>query len=115
MFTDKHTQTDRQTDAGSTGICNGLIVWLCSSAVECSHDKRETLGSSPGRSMFFFLACDIWWLSVGPCSGCEQQRDCLVGSSMVPSRFGDESFKAGGNCNGLIVWLGSSAVRVLAQ
>ena len=31
---------------------------------------------------------------------------------MVPSRFGDESISAGGNCNGLIVWLGSSAVRV---
>ena len=52
---------------------------------------------------------------MGPCSGREQQRDCLVGSGMVPSRFGDESIKAGGNCNGLIVWLGSSAVRVLAR
>ena len=36
-------------------------------------------------------------------------------SGMVPSRFGDESILAGGNCNGLIVWLGSSAVRVLAR
>ena len=32
---------------------------------------------------------------MGPCPGCEQQpeRDCLVGSGMVPSRFGDESIK----------------------
>ena len=52
---------------------------------------------------------------MGPCSGCEQQTDCLVGSGMVPSRFGDESIKAGGNCNGLTIRLGSSAVRVLAQ
>ena len=28
---------------------------------------------------------------MGPCSGYEQQRDCLVGTGMVPSRFGDES------------------------
>ena len=43
-----------------------------------------------------------------PCSGCEQQRDCLVGSGMVPSRFGDESNYAGGNYNGLTMWLGGS-------
>ena len=74
-------------------LCNRSIEWLGSSVVECSHGKRETLGSSPGRATFFFRPCDIWWLSVGPCSGCEQQpdRDCLVGSGMVPSRFGDES------------------------
>ena len=23
----------------------------------------------------FFRPCDIWWLSVGPCSGCEQQPE----------------------------------------
>ena len=78
------------------GNCNRSIVWLGSSVVECSHGKRETLGSSPGRAAFFSRPFDIWWLSVGgvgPCSGCEQQpeRDCLVGSGMVPSRFGDES------------------------
>ena len=48
---------------------------------------------------------------MGPCSGCEQQRDSLVGSSMVLSRFGDESIEAGGNCNGLTMWLGSSVVH----
>ena len=58
---------------------------------ECSHDLQEVLSSSPGRAMCFFLPCDIWWLSVGPCSGREQQRDCLVGSGMVPRGFGDES------------------------
>ena len=55
---------------------------------------REVLGSSPGRAMCFFLPCYIW-VSVGPWSGCEQQRDCLVGSGKVLSRFGDESNYAG--------------------
>ena len=32
---------------------------------------------------------------MGPCLGCEKQRDCLVVSGMVPSRFGDESNYAG--------------------
>ena len=41
------------------GECNRLIVWLDSSVIECSHDKRETLGSSPGRATFFFHPCDI--------------------------------------------------------
>ena len=35
------------------------IEWLGSSVVECSHGKRETLGSSPGRATFFFRPCDI--------------------------------------------------------
>ena len=50
---------------------------------------------------------------MGPYSGCKQQphRDCLVGSGMFPSRFGDESNKAGGKCNRSIVWLGSSVVE----
>ena len=52
---------------------------------------------------------------MGPCSGCEQQRDCLVGSGMVPSRFGDESYLAGGNCHRSTVWPDSSVVRVLAR
>ena len=29
--------------------------------VECSHGKRETLGSSPGRAAFFFRPCGVWW------------------------------------------------------
>ena len=80
--------------------CNRSIVWLGSSVVECSHGKREALGSSPGRATFFLRPCDIWWLSVGPCSGCEQQRDCLVGSGMVPSRSGTNLIKQGGNVTG---------------
>ena len=40
--------------------------------------------------MWLFLHCSIWWLSIGPCSGCEQQMDCFFGSGVVPSRFGDE-------------------------
>ena len=66
--------------------CGSVAQWS-----ECSHGLREVLGSSRGRAVCFFLPCDIWWLSVGPCSGCEQQKDCLVGSCMVPGRFGDES------------------------
>ena len=50
--------------------CGSVAQWS-----EYSHGLREVLGSSPGRAMCFFLPCDIWWLSVGPCSGCEQQRD----------------------------------------
>ena len=41
------------------GKCNRSIVWLDSSVVECSHGKRETLGSSPGRPTFFFRPCDM--------------------------------------------------------
>ena len=45
----------------------------------------------------------IWWHSaVG---------SLIVGSSMVLSRFGDESHLAGGKCNRSIVWLGSSVVE----
>ena len=59
-------------------------------------DKYNLAGGNCNvLAMFFFLACDIWWLSVGPCSGCEQQRDYLVGSGMVPSRFGDKYNLAG--------------------
>ena len=46
--------------------CGSVAQWS-----ECSYCMREVLGSSPGRAMCFFLPCDIWWLSVGPCSGCE--------------------------------------------
>ena len=35
---------------------------------------REVLVSSSGRAVCLFLPCDIWWLIVGPCSGCEQQN-----------------------------------------
>ena len=83
-----------RADSGTNLIKQGGVTGRsCRLVVESSHGKRETLGSSPGRATFFFRPCDIWWLCVGPCSGCEQQpeRDCLVGSGMVPSRFGDKS------------------------
>ena len=49
---------------------------------------REVLGSNPGRAYYFTPPLpprDILWLSVGPCSDCEQQRDSPV--SLVPARF----------------------------
>ena len=49
-----------------------------------------------GHVLFPFLH-DIWWLSIGPCSGCEHQRDCLVGFGIVLSRFGDNSIYPGEN------------------
>ena len=57
------------------------------------------------------LPRDIWWLSVGPCSDCEQQSDSLI--SFVPAWFRADSgtylciFKqgGGGNCHGSIVWI----------
>ena len=56
---------------------------------ECSHGKREALGSSPGRATIFYLPCEIWWLSVDSQLG---QRKCMFRcSTVVPSRFGDES------------------------
>ena len=36
-------------------------------------------------------------------------------SGMVPSRFGDESFSAGGNCRKPTVWTDSLVVRVLTH
>ena len=63
-----------RADAGTNLIKQGEIVTgrPCGSVAqwsECSHGMREVLGSSSGRTMCFFLPCDIWWLSVGPCSG----------------------------------------------
>ena len=34
--------------------CGSVAQWS-----ECSHGMREVLGSSPGRTMCFFLPCDI--------------------------------------------------------
>ena len=66
-------------------------MWPDSSVVRVLARSPRGAGfeSLPGH--VFFLAFDIWWPSVGPCSGCKQQRDGPVGSGMVPSRFGDES------------------------
>ena len=72
-------------------MCHRSTMWLGSSVVKVLARYARGPGSSPGRAVCFFLPCGIWWLSVGPCSGCEQQRDCLVGSGMVPRGFGDES------------------------
>ena len=77
-----------RANSGINLFRQGEIVTGCtcgSVAQWCSHSKLETLGSSPGRATFFFLVCDFCWLSLGPCT-----------------------------CNGLTMWLGSSAVRVLA-
>ena len=42
------------SDVTVLSLCNRSIEWLGSSVVECSHGKRETLGSSPGRAGRFF-------------------------------------------------------------
>ena len=83
---DSETNLIKQGEIVAGRPCGSVAQWS-----ECSHGIREVLGSSSGRAMCFYLPCDIWWLSVGPRLGCEQQRDCLVGSGMVPNRFGDES------------------------
>ena len=54
-----------RADSGTNLFKQGEIVtgFSCGSVaqrLECSHGKRETLGSSPGRVTFFFLACDSW-------------------------------------------------------
>ena len=50
------------------------------------------MGSSPGRAMFFFLACDIWWVRAGAVSSKETV-------SSVPAWFradsGTNLFKQG--------------------
>ena len=51
---------------------------------ECSHGKREALGSSPGLATIFFLPCDIWWLSVGSRLG---QRASKSACFVVPPMF----------------------------
>ena len=45
-----------RANSGTNLFKQGEIV---AQRLECSHGKRETLGSSPGRATFFFLACDI--------------------------------------------------------
>ena len=55
-----------------------------------------------------FSARDIWWLSVGPCSGCEQQPETV---SSVPAWFradlGTNLIKQGENVT-VDIWLDSS-------
>ena len=63
--------------------CGSVAQWS-----EYSHGLRGVLGSRSDRAVLFFLPCVIWWLSVCPCLGWKQQRDCLVGSGMVPADSG---------------------------
>ena len=77
-------------------------MWSDSSVISVLHCLRVVMCSIPVGSCAFF-SHDIWWLSVGPCSG------------MVPNRFGDESSLAGGNCRRPIVWLDNSVVIVLER
>ena len=48
-----------RADTGTTLIKQGGGGGVGISVVECSHGKRETLGSSPGRATFFFRPCYI--------------------------------------------------------
>ena len=49
-----------RADSGMNLIKQGENVTgrSCGSLAQCSHSKRETLGSSPGRASFFFHHCD---------------------------------------------------------
>ena len=62
---------------------NLIFIIISSCSLVCCNPAKNPRG----RAMCFFLPCDIWWLSVGLCLGCEQLRDCLIGSGMGPSRF----------------------------
>ena len=76
-------------------------VWSNSSVVRVLIRSARGSGFESLSGHVLFPSCDIWWLSVGPCKGCEQQMNCLVGSGMIPSRFGDKSFKQGDIAIGL--------------
>ena len=67
---DSGTNLIKQGEIVTGRPCGSVAQWS-----ECSHGMREVLGSSLGRAVCFFLPYDICWLSVGPCSGCEQQKD----------------------------------------
>ena len=66
--------------------CHRSTVWRCSSVFRVL--VRYAIESRSDHVLF----PPLWHLvaCVVPCSGSEQQRECLVGSGMVPSRFGDE-------------------------
>ena len=65
---DSGTNLIKQGEIVTGRPCGSVAQW----SEECLHGMREILGLSPGRAMCFFLPCDIWWLSAGPCSDCEQ-------------------------------------------
>ena len=75
-----------------TSYCRRSTVWLGSSVVRvlARYARGPGFESWSGHVLFSSLVT-FGGFGVGPCLGCEQQRDCLVGSGMVPSRFGDES------------------------
>ena len=90
-------------DFFSSFSCQGLAVTsACDSSWTFLFTFLHAEGSILSRckdDWQFLIPFDILWLTVGPYLGCWQQRDSLVGSSMVPSRFGGESFSADENCH----------------
>ena len=76
----------------------------CSSVAqlsECSHSKREALGSSPGRATIFSSPCDIWWLSVGSRQGQRASKcACLVVPPLFRTDSGTNLIKQGVNVKG---------------
>ena len=86
----------------------------CLCGLRSDRIQISLLGLSPGRVMCFFLPCDICWLSMALCPGCEQQRDCLVGFWHGSEQIRGQIL-AGGNCNRPNMWPDSSVVRRLAR
>ena len=77
-------------------------MWLNSSVVDCSHGKRGTLGSSPGRATFFFRPCDI--LRPVSIRAWVASRNLKETVSSVPAWFRADSGtnlikQGGGGCN----------------
>ena len=72
-------------------ICQRSTVWLGSSVVRvlARYARGPGFESRSGHVLVPPL-CHLV-TNVSLCLGCEQQRDCLVGSGMVPNRFWDES------------------------
>ena len=66
-------------------------MWFGSSVVRVLTRYARGPGFGCRSGHVLFLPLGHLWLSVGPFSGGEQQRDCLVGSGRVPSRFRADS------------------------
>ena len=98
-------------------LCHSPTVWPNSSGVRVIAHYARGSGFDSWSGCAFSSPVTFGSLvaQCGSCSGCEHQKDCLFGSGMVQSRFGDESIRAGGNCHILTVWPYSSVVGVLAQ
>ena len=65
-----------------TGPCGSVSQW------SCSQGTREVLGSSPSRTMCFFLPCYIWWV-------CAQAASSKGTVSSVPAWFQTDLIKQG--------------------